>query len=225
MGTQVGLGTPASSPLPGEPWHPPAPLPPPLPTAEERPLPPARAAGAHRPPHQGLPQPPLHHRLQPHHPPRGASSGWGGGHTRVSWEDPGVREGTLASGGDPGVRGGDARIRTLMLRRVPPPQHELYIRAFQKLSEFPPVSVTPCSRVTPTLCSRVTLTRVTRVTLSSCHPPPSSSPPEADPAVTRKVTSSPLRVTGCADRSPPSPVSLVTPSRCPPAASPDPGAG
>lgn len=63
-----------------------------------------------------------------------------------------------------------------------------------------------------------------------CHPvlmspPPSSSPPEADPAVTRKVTSPPLRVTGCADRSPPSPVSLVTPSRCPPAASPDPGAG
>lgn len=63
-----------------------------------------------------------------------------------------------------------------MLRRVPPPQHELYIRAFQKLSEFPPVSVTPCSRVTPTPCSRVTLTRVTRVTLSSCHPPILVSP-------------------------------------------------
>lgn len=177
LGTQVGLGTPASSPLPGEPWHPAAPLPPLLrrrraPATSSKSCrcasPTASRASAASPSSSAATPP---------------SSTWcvlGMGDTRVSWEDPGVREGTLTSGGDPGVRGGDARIRMLMLCR-PPPQHELYIRAFQKLSEFPPVSVTrvpasPRPRVTPTCVTRVPASPCPHVTL-----PSSSSPPEADP--------------------------------------------
>lgn len=41
--------------------------------AEKRPVPAAGAARENRPPDPGVPQPALHHRLQPHHPARGES--------------------------------------------------------------------------------------------------------------------------------------------------------
>uniref|UniRef100_A0A8B9N6X4 Protein-serine/threonine kinase n=1 Tax=Accipiter nisus TaxID=211598 RepID=A0A8B9N6X4_9AVES len=88
LGTQVGLGTPASSPLPGEPWHPPAPLPPP----------PSPLQKSARYLQQELP-------------------------VRIAHRIKGFRSLPFIIGCNPTILH----------------VHELYIRAFQKLSEFPPI--------------------------------------------------------------------------------------